>query len=186
MPMLAAALVSIATVWTAVVVDVVAESASSGGTNISLLGHAIASATPQTGVICLAALAASAAIGLAAALAFVTNRRMGRRMAAELDARWEEVVRNQASEARPDARASQFFEWRRDKLLAEMQQIRERTAALRRAGLEQRASLERFATEVESASRRGETIPELIVIPDVDLGEGASVTSSDSGSSDPA
>lgn len=184
--MLAVVLVSIATVWTAVVADVVAESASSGGARISLLGHAITSATPQTGVISLAALAASAAVGLAAALAFVANRRMERRMAAELDARWEEIARNQASETRPDPRAPQFFEWRRDKLLAEMQRIRERTAALRRAALEQRASLERFATEVDSASRRGEAIPELIVIPDVDLGEDTAVTSSDSGSSSSA
>lgn len=179
--MSAAVRVSIAAAWTAVVVDVVAESASSGGTTISLLGHTIANTTAQTGVISLAALAASAAVGLATALAFVTNRRMERRMAAELDARSEEVARNQASEARPDQRAPQFFEWRRDKLLAEMQRIRERTNTLRKVALEQRASLERFAAEVDNASRRGEAVPDLIVIPDVDLGEDAPVASSDSG-----
>lgn len=194
--MFAALLVGIASVWSVVVVDVVAESASSGGTKISLLGRVIARTIPQTGAISLAALAASAAVGLSAALAFVRSRRMERRMAAELDARWEEISRNEAWETR-----HRLFEWRRDdlgttlerllaerdKLLHETRLLRQRTTVLREAALKQRASLERFATEVNNASQRGETIPELIVIPDVDLGDDDGVmTSSDSASNDTA
>jgi hypothetical protein len=178
--MFAALLVSIAAAWTAVVVDVVAESASSGGRTISLLGHAITRATPRTGVIYLAVLAASAALALAAAISFVSGRRMERRMADELDDSWDALSRKEASQTRLE-----LFEWRageldttvnqlvrqRDNLLDEMSRIREQTAALREAAIEQRASLERFSTQANDSAERGEPIPDLIVIPDVDLGE---------------
>jgi hypothetical protein len=181
--MFAALLVGIAALWSAVVVDVVAESASSGGRTISLLGHTLSRATPHTGVIYLAALAASAAIGLAAAISFVSGRRMERRMAGDLDDRWDALSRKEQSETRLE-----LFEWQvgeldttvnqlvrqRDNLLEEMGRIRERTAALREAAIEQLASLERFSTEAGSSAQRGEPIPELVVIPDPDLGDDAS------------
>lgn len=157
--------------------DVVVESASWGGRKIFLFGHAIVSATPRTGVMYLAAFAASSGVGLAGALALVRIRRMERRMKAELEDRREEISRGRAPETGRDPRAMQLFEWKRDNLLDEMQQIRERTAALRRAGLEQRASLERFAVDVGDLEP-GAPIPELIVIPDVDLGDDDAVTAS--------
>ncbi len=166
-------------------VDVVVGSASSGGTKISFLGHAIVSTTPQKGVIYLAALAASSGVGLAGALALVRIRRMERRMEAELEDRREETSRARASETGRDPGAVKLFEWKRDNLLEEMQQIRERTAALRRAGLEQRASLERFAVEV-GGLEPGAAIPDLIVIPDVDLGDDGAVTASSDSAADRA
>jgi hypothetical protein len=178
--MFAALLVSVAAVWSAVVVDVIAESASSGGRTISLLGHTLTRATPQTGVIYLAVLAASAAIALAAAIAFASGRRMERRMAGDLDDRWDALSRKEQSETRLE-----LFEWQvgeldttvnqlvrqRDNLLQEMDRIRQQTAALREAAIEQLASLEQFSTQASGSAERGEPIPELTVIPDVDLGD---------------
>ncbi len=162
--------VSCAAAWTALVVDVVIESAPSGGSTIQVSGRAFAVSDPAHGIYLMAGLAASAALLLTAALASWRGRRRERRMAAELDERWEQLSIDHAGvEAR-----QQLLEWRvgelqtqadvlagkRDELLEEMASVRQRTARLREAAREHKRAL---------ASGPGGTADgELTIVPDLD------------------
>ena len=183
--MFTAFLLTISAVWTAVVVDVIAESAPSGAAELSLFGHVLYRPTPEVGIIILASLAASAAFALSAAIAFGNSRRVERRMASDLDARWEAIsLQSAGSTAR-----NELLEWRngslqitleellakRDELLSEMTAVRTRTAALRQLAREQTESLSRFAAATGAGSGPDEDLLDLTVIPDVDIDAGSGV-----------
>jgi hypothetical protein len=157
-------LVTLAVAWSATVADIVVESARSSATVVSFVGHTVAHVSPQTGVVGLAALTASAAVGLTATMALVHGARLERRMAADLDAGWDAISHNEAARTRHE-----LFEWQqeelgetidrllamRDRLLDEIQDVGRQTAALRQTILEDQR----------------DQAPEAFVIPDIDIGD---------------
>jgi len=126
--------VALFAVWLALVVDVVAESAVSGGATIIAFGRTLASPGNPEGTIVLAALVGTAVAALVGALAWVWGMRRERRMASELDTRWQLLSAQHAgAEARArmmEARvagAQEHFEAilsRREALIEEMAEIR--------------------------------------------------------------
>ncbi|MEP7059605.1 MAG: hypothetical protein ABI828_02635 [Actinomycetota bacterium] len=136
--MINAFLLALSALWTTVVIDVIVEAASSKATQLSLFGRDVSSPT-STGaeIVIVSALAASAAFAVSAALASWNHRRLERRMATEVDERWEAVSREQADAAT----RTDLEEWRttdlqnsldmlltkRDELLAEIATIQNRT-----------------------------------------------------------
>ncbi len=130
----------LATAWTAVVVETVIESARAFGGSIIFLGRTLLMPGVQPGILILCGLAATAGLAWTAALAFERGRRLERRMAAELDARYQEMTTKAAGDA---ARAG-LVSWRigelrtsmeglieeRDRIQAEMELARRRTSEL--------------------------------------------------------
>lgn len=151
--------------WTAVVADVVWESARVGGASIVAFGRTIATPGARPGILVLVALAATAGVVLTAAAAALRGRRLERRMAAELDERYREITTRAAGDV---ARAS-LLSWReselrtstealsarREELIAEMELARRRTAELRALAQDYRRSL----TELQDR---------LVVLPDIE------------------
>jgi hypothetical protein len=174
MPMIAVAAVAAAVAWTAVVVDVIWESAAAPGSSVVVLGRVAATPSDRVSLYVLAGLAASAGLALTAAAAYRRGRRLERRMAAELDARYQEVTARAAGDV---ARAG-LLSWRvdelrtsmqelherREEVLAEMELARRRTAELRALADDYRRSLARLQDrlivlpeiEDELARRRAE------------------------------
>ena len=121
----------LATAWTAVVVETIIESARAFGGSIQFLGRTMLAPGIRPGVVILCGLAASAGLAWAAAVAYARGRRLERRMAAELDARYQEITAKAAGDV---ARAG-LLSWRvaelrtsmdeltarRDEVLAEME-----------------------------------------------------------------
>jgi hypothetical protein len=153
--------------WATVVVEVVIESAESAGRSVVAFGNTLLSSTPATGIFVLAGLSASAALALVAAVAFLRGRRLERRMAEELDARYEDVSTRAAGwEAR-----NELLRWRiaelqtqqdqllakRQELMEEMEATRKRAVELRRVAHQQRAALE----ELQRVAEDVVAIPEL-------------------------
>ena len=89
----ASLLIGLATIWSLFVVDMVVESGPSAGRTLVFVGHVLMRPGEPWGVWILAGLSAGAALGLGSALAYARGRRLEHRMAAELDARWEELSR---------------------------------------------------------------------------------------------
>jgi hypothetical protein len=84
-------MVLIAAAYAAAVTDVVIESARTGARTMIAFGTVLFEAGLPQGVWILCGVSASAALALAAAVAHVRGRRLERRMAAELDARYEQA-----------------------------------------------------------------------------------------------
>lgn len=91
--MLAFLLLGLAIAWSTFVAAIVVESARVGGRTISLLGHTLLAPGEPLGVWILTTFAAAAGLALTCSLAFARGRRLERRMAAELDARLDELSR---------------------------------------------------------------------------------------------
>jgi hypothetical protein len=131
----------VATVWTACVVETIIESARGFGGSIMFLGRTLFMPGIRPGILILCGLAATAGLAWAAALAYERGRRLERRMAAEFDARYQELTTKAAGDA---ARAG-LLSWRigelrtslddlttkRDEAQAEMELARRRTSELR-------------------------------------------------------
>lgn len=142
----------LATVWTAIVVETIVESARAYGSSIILLGRTLYTPGIRIGLLILCGLAASAGLAWTASVAFARGRRLERRMAAELDERYREVT----AQAAGDVARAGLVSWRvaelrtsmneliaqRDELLAEMTLARRRTAELRALSDDYRRSLE--------------------------------------------
>jgi hypothetical protein len=84
-------MVLIAAAYAAAVTDAVIESARTGARTMVAFGTVLFEAGLPQGVWILCGVSASAALALAAAVAHVRGRRLERRMAAELDARYEQA-----------------------------------------------------------------------------------------------
>ena len=133
--------IALATVLTAVVVETIIESARTFGGSIQFLGRTMLAPGIRPGVFILCGLAASAGLAWAAAVAYARGRRLERRMAAELDERYQEITAKAAGDV---ARAG-LISWRvaelrtsmdtllaqRDEVLAQMELARRRTSELR-------------------------------------------------------
>jgi ABC-type anion transport system duplicated permease subunit len=131
----------LATVWTAFVVETIIESARAFGGSIIFLGRTLLTPGIRPGVLILCGLAATAGLAWAAALAYERGRRLERRMAAELDARYQEMT----TQAAGDVARAGLLSWRvselrtsmddlianRDRIQAEMELARRRTSELR-------------------------------------------------------
>jgi hypothetical protein len=155
----------LATVWSALVIETIAESVRAFGGSIRFLGRTLITPGIRPGVLILCGLAASAGLAWAAAVAYARGRRLERRMAAELDARYQEITTKAAGDV---ARAG-LVGWRvaelrtsleelserRDGILAEMELARRRTSELRALSDDYKRSL----TELQDR---------LIVLPDIE------------------
>jgi hypothetical protein len=155
----------LATVWTAFVVETIVESARVFGGSILFLGRTLITPGIRPGVLILCGLAASTGLAWAAAVAYARGRRLERRMAAELDARYQEMTTRAAGDV---ARAG-LLSWRvaelrtsmddlterRDRMISEMELARRRTAELRALSDDYKRSL----TEMQDR---------LIVLPDIE------------------
>ena len=155
----------LATVWTAVVVETIIESARTFGGSIQFLGRTMLAPGIRPGVFILSGLAASAGLAWAAAVAYSRGRRLERRMAAELDERYQEITAKAAGDV---ARAG-LLSWRvaelrtsmdeltarRDEVLVEMEYARRRTSELRALSDDYKRSL----TDLQDR---------LIVLPDIE------------------
>jgi ABC-type anion transport system duplicated permease subunit len=131
----------LATVWTAFVVETIIESARAFGGSIIFLGRNLFMPGIRPGILILCGLAATAGLAWTAALAYERGRRLERRMAAELDARYQEMT----TQAAGDVARAGLLSWRvselrtsmddlianRDRIQAEMELARRRTSELR-------------------------------------------------------
>ncbi len=160
--------VALAAVWLALVVDVVAESAASGGAIIIAFGQTLATPGNPEGTIVLAALVGSAAAALVGALAWVWGMRRERRMASELDARWRLLsaqhagaeTQAQLMEARVAGLQEHF-----DAILSKREALIEEMAEIRAA-----AGARTQIPEPPSAMQSGPSTSsgtEIVAIPDV-------------------
>ena len=131
----------LATLWTAFVVETIIESARAFGGSIMFLERTLLMPGIRPGILILCGLAASAGLAWTAALSYERGRRLERRMAAELDARYQEIT----TQAAGDVARAGLLSWRvaelrtsldtlteqRDQVLAEMELTRRRTSELR-------------------------------------------------------
>ena len=115
--------VVLAAVWCAIAFEMVAESARVQGRAIVLFGDVLAapSVTVTIAVLCL--VSASAALAMVVAVAHARERRLERRTAAELDARWAALAERDAG----DAARKNLLSWR----VAELQTLVEQLLAER-------------------------------------------------------
>jgi len=128
----------LATAWSAVVIELVLESARTRGRELVAFGSVLAAPGGTAGVLILCAVSATAALAMVTAVAYARGRRLERRMAAELDGRWEEISERSAS----DATRIRLLSWR----VAELQTL------VNRLG------------DDRAAARKGP--PRLVVVPD--------------------
>jgi hypothetical protein len=164
----------IALVWSVLAVDLVAESAARGGRAIVLFGGVLARTPVETGILAVAAAAASAAVALVAAAAFVRGRWLERRLADEVDERYQEIsVKAAGWEAREDLIRWQIADLerqqakliaKRDELIADMQTARRTTSDLRRVARKQKAAIDRVVRAAD----------DVVIVPDPgDAGDGS-------------
>jgi hypothetical protein len=114
---------ALASVYSLLVADLVLESAFSGAKKLYLFGNLIAEPGKPEGTWVVTALAATAGLALASAIAYLHGRRLEQRMAADLDDRWQELSRQAAgTEAR-----NELISWR----IAELHDQIERQTAKR-------------------------------------------------------
>jgi len=157
--------IAVAAAWSALAADVVWESADAGGGSIVALRTTLLTPGSRPAIVILAGLAASAGLAMAAAVALARGRRLERRMAGELDARYQEITARAAG----DVARARLVSWRvgelrtsmqeltgrRDQLIAEMELARRRTAELRALAEDYKRSLAQLQDR-------------LIVLPDVE------------------
>ena len=164
----------LATAWTAVVVETIIESTRAFGGSILFLQRTLLTPGIRPGIAILCGLAASAGLAWAAAVAFARGRRLERRMAAELDERYQEMT----TKAAGDAARSGLLSWRigelrtsmedliaeRDRVQSEMELAKRRTEELRALSEDYKRSLTELQnrliklpdSEDELARRRAE------------------------------
>jgi hypothetical protein len=155
----------LAAMWSAFVVDTIVESARAFGGSIIFLRRTLLTPGIRPGIFILCGLAVSASFAWAAAVAYARGRRLEQRMAAELDARYQEMT----TEAAGDTARVGLLSWRiaelrtsmddlterRDQTMAELELARRRTSELRALSEDYKRSL-------------SELQHRLIVLPDIE------------------
>jgi hypothetical protein len=119
-----------ASVWCAVWTEMVWETARVRGPALVVFGHVVATPPVDTTIVIVCAVSAAAALAMAIAVAYARGRRLERRMAAELDARWAELAQRDAG----DTARRELLNWR----LAELQTLVDRLLEDRRVAVEAR------------------------------------------------
>jgi hypothetical protein len=157
--------IALATVWTAVVVETILESARAFGGSILFLRRELLAPGIRPGIFILCGLAASAALAWAAAVGYARGRRLERRMAEELDARYQEITTRAAGDV---ARAG-LISWRVDELRTSMEELSDRREQIlaemelaRRRTSELRALSDDYKRSLQNLQDR------LIVLPDIE------------------
>jgi hypothetical protein len=115
----------LAAVWCAAALELVIESARTGGRALVFLGRVLAAPPPEVTILVLCAVSASAALALAIAVAHGRGRRLERRMAKELDTRWADLAEREVA----DGARKRLLSWR----VAELQALVEELLAERQA-----------------------------------------------------
>jgi len=125
--------VVLAAVWCALAFELVAESARIQARALVLFGEVLAapSVAVTIGVLCV--VSASAALVMTVAVARARERRIERRMAAELDARWAALAERDAG----DVARKNLLSWR----VSELQTLVEQLLAEREATLKHKPRL---------------------------------------------
>jgi hypothetical protein len=116
----------LASVWCALVVEVVQESVRTEGRAVVAFGHVLAAPPLDVTIVALCVLSASAALAMVAAVAYARGRRLERRMAEELDARYADLAERDSGDA-----AHRLLTWR----LAELQTLVDRLLDERKGGV---------------------------------------------------
>jgi hypothetical protein len=156
---------ALATLWTAIVVETIIESARAFGGSIIILRRTLLTPGIRPGIVILCGLAASAGLAWAAAVAYARGRRLERRMAAELDERYEEMTTRVAG----DAAREGLLSWRVDELRTSMDELSDRREQVlaemelaRRRTSELRALSDDYQRSLQDLQDR------LIVLPDIE------------------
>ena len=100
--------VVLAALWCAISFELVVESARTQGQELVLFGNVLAAPAVSVTIVVLCVVSASAALAMAIAVAFARGRRLERRMAGELDARWAALAERDAG----DAARKNLLSWR--------------------------------------------------------------------------
>jgi hypothetical protein len=137
----------LASLWSALVLEVVLETVRVEGRALVAFGRVLATPTLNVTIVVLCALSASAALAMVTAVARARGRRLERRMAAELDARYAELAERDAGDS-----ARRLLTWR----LAELQTLVDRLLEERRGAI---------------PTGGGKHERHLVVVPDVGDGE---------------
>ncbi len=154
----------LATLWTAFVVETIIESARAFGGSIIFLGRTLFMPGIQPGILILCGLAATAGLAWTAALAYERGRRLEKRMAAELDARYQEMT----TQAAGDAARAGLLTWRigelqtsMDELIAKRDQIQAEMELERRQTSELQALSEDYKRSLTELQDRLITLPDI-------------------------
>jgi hypothetical protein len=134
----------LASLWSAVVVELVQESVGTEGGALVAFGHVLATPPADVTVFVLCGLSASAALAMATAVSWARGRRLERRMAAELDARYALLAERGVRDP-----ANRLLTWR----LAELQTLVDRLLEERRAEVTARGRHERHLVVVPDVKR---------------------------------
>jgi len=118
----------LATAWSAVVIELVLESARTRGRELVAFGSVLAAPGGTAGILILCAVSATAALAMVTAVAYARGRRLERRMAAELDERWEEISERNAG----DATRIRLLSWRVAELQTLVDRLEDERAATRK------------------------------------------------------
>jgi len=129
--MIGAMFVALATAWTVVVIDAIAESARSDARTLVVFGNIVSYPGSPAGVWMLIGGVVVALILWALAIAILRGRRLQRRVRAQLDSGWSEPVGPMGAPPMPGGAvllapvepATVILERRRDDLLRELRQV---------------------------------------------------------------
>ena len=160
--------IGLAVAWCAVVGDVVAETAA-GPRGLIGFGAVLAEPRRDATVWIVAALAASAALALSWAIGSVRFHRRERRLAAQLDARFERLAADEASLAATRERLTgrlATLHRRIEELAHERQEIEDALSRERRRAAELHTLSIRTARELEHATREIEA-GDVVELPEV-------------------
>ena len=111
--------IAAATLWTAFVVETIVESVRGFGGSIVFADRALLAPGIQPGIVILCGLAASAGLAWAAAVAYARGRRLERRMAADLDERYQQMNARAAG----DIARAELVTWRVAELRTSMDDL---------------------------------------------------------------
>jgi len=121
----------LATLWCAAAAELAIASARAGGRALVFIDRVLVVRPPEETIPVLCLVSASGALALAIAVARARGRRLERRMAAELDARWADLADREVD----DGARTKLLSWRVaelqalvDELLAEREAARPRPA----------------------------------------------------------
>jgi hypothetical protein len=169
--MIGAMFVALATAWTVVVADAIAESARSDGRTIVVFGNIVSYPGSPAGIWVLIGGVLLALLLWAFAIAILRGQRLQRRVRTQLETGWRDPVGPRgappmpggALPLSPEEPATEILELRRDDLLLELRQVQRELEAAQR--LREQAEwhgriedalivLPEFESEDELASRR--------------------------------
>ena len=157
--------IAAATLWTAFVVETIVESVRAFGAGIVFMGRAFVSPGIRPSIFILCGLAASAGLAWAAAIGFARGRRLERRMAADLDERYEEMTTRAAG----DIARAELVSWRANDLKTSLDElVRRRDEILNEMDLAMRRTSDLRALADDYRRTLMELQERLVILPDIE------------------